>query len=97
MSYPSRRFIRKRSKLMRITGVTGELLITAGALLGLFLAWHLVWNDTIQGERQSQSAMDLAQQWKAPTPTSPDDTAASAANKPSEDEPPVTVDRKSVV
>jgi sortase A len=76
---------------MRITGVTGELLITAGALLGLFLAWHLVWNDTIQGERQSQSAMDLAQQWKAPTPTSPDDTAASAANKPSEDEPPVTV------
>ena len=76
---------------MRITGVTGELLMTAGARLGLFLAWHLVWNDTIQGERQSQSAMDLAQQWKAPTPTSPDDTAASAANKPSEDEPPVTV------
>jgi hypothetical protein len=38
MSYPSRRLIRKRTKLMRFTGVTGELLITAGLIPGYALA-----------------------------------------------------------
>jgi sortase A len=89
VSYPTRRSIRKRSKLMRLTGVTGEVLLTTGALMGLFLAWHLVWNDAIQGERQNQSAMSLAQQWQAPTQSSPQDAPPSSATKPSDEEPPV--------
>ena len=35
MSYPTRRSILKRSKLMRVTGVTGEVLVTAGALIAI--------------------------------------------------------------
>lgn len=90
MSYPTRRSIRKRSKLMRLTGVTGEVLLTAGGLMGLFLAWHLLWNDAIQGERQNQSAMSLAQQWQEPTQEILEDEPASGATKPSGEEPPVT-------
>ena len=91
MSYPSRRSIRKRSKLMRVTGVTGEVLITAGALMGLFLAWHLVWNDTIQGDLQNQSASGLAQQWQGPELLNDAQEPASPAVNPSRDEPPVTL------
>jgi sortase A len=90
VSSPTRRSIRKRSKLMRVTGVTGEVLVTAGALMGLFLAWHLVLNDSIQGDRQNQSASALAQQWQVPEPASEEQTATAIVN-PSNEEPPVTV------
>lgn len=86
----TRRSIRKRTKLMRITGFTGEVLLTAGALMGLFLGWHLLLNDVIQGDRQNQSAMSLAQQWQAPSPDSGDSTPATQAVNPSQEEPPVT-------
>ena len=91
MSYPTRRFIRKRLKLMRVTGVTGEVLVTAGILMGLFLAWHLVLNDIIQGDRQNQSASSLAQQWQAPESASSEQEPATATVNPSNEEPPVTV------
>ena len=90
MSHPTRRAIRQRSKLMSVTGVTGEIFITAGALMGLFLGWHLMWNDAIQGERQNQSAMELAEQWEAPKVAPSDKTQNPEANRPSDEEPPVT-------
>ena len=90
MSYPTRRTIRKRSKLMRITGFTGEVLLTAGGLMGLFLAWHLVWNDTIQGDRQNQAAMSLAQQWQTPDSEETTSKPAEPNVVPSNDEPPIT-------
>ena len=76
---------------MRVTGVTGEVLVTAGALMGLFLAWHLVLNDTIQGDRQNQSASALAQQWQVPESASAEQETATAIVNPSNEEPPVTV------
>jgi sortase A len=75
---------------MRVTGVTGELLITAGALMGLFLAWHLVWNDAIQGERQNQAAIGLANEWNESNATDVDLEPAEPAVKPSGETPPVT-------
>ncbi len=91
MSNPSARTIRKRTKLMRVTGVTGELLVTAGALMGLFLAWHLLLNDSIQGNLQNQSASTLAQQWQDPKTTAEELKPAVALVNPSSEEPPVTV------
>ena len=91
MSYPSRRFIRKRTKLMKVTGVTGEVLVTAGALMGLFLAWHLVLNDTIQGDRQNRSATALSQQWQVPESSGEDQETSAPAVSPSIDEPPITL------
>lgn len=90
MSYLSRKSIRKRSKLMRVTGFTGELLITAGGLMGLFLAWHLLWNDAIQGERQNQAAISIAQEWQAGNSSGVALEPAEPAAIPSDEEPPVT-------
>lgn len=91
MSFPTRRAIRKRSKLMRLTGFTGEVFLTAGALMGLFLAWHLLWNDVIQGSRQNESATVLAQQWQEPVPLAPIEEPATGVISPSDFAPPVII------
>jgi sortase A len=41
----------------------GELLITAGLLLLLFVAWQLWWTDVGAGREQRQIATELRQQW----------------------------------
>jgi sortase A len=48
--------------------VLGELLITAGALVFLFLAWQLWWNDMVIAASQSDAADEISQEWieKAP-------------------------------
>lgn len=91
MSFPTKRAIRERSKLMRLTGFTGEVFLTAGALMGLFLAWHLLWNDVIQGSRQNESATVLAQQWQEPVPLAPIEEPATGVISPSDFAPPVII------
>ncbi|MFD4421954.1 class E sortase [Agromyces sp. NPDC058484] len=46
-----------------VVGVLGELLLTAGALILLFLGWQLWWNDAIVAGQQSSAASDLGAQW----------------------------------
>lgn len=41
----------------------GELLLTAGVLILLFLGWQLWWNDAIMAGQQSSAASDLSAQW----------------------------------
>ena len=41
----------------------GELLLTAGALILLFLGWQLLWNDAIVAGQQSSAASDLSARW----------------------------------
>lgn len=48
-----------------IVGVLGELMLTAGALILLFLGWQLWWNDAIMAGQQSEAASDLSSQWQA--------------------------------
>lgn len=48
---------------MSVVGVFGELLITAGVLVFLFLGWQLWLNDIIVGDQQNNAAADLAQTW----------------------------------
>jgi sortase A len=89
MSYPTRREFSRRSRLARFTGVAGEVMVTIGALMALFLGWHLVWNDAIQGARQNESAMNQAQQWKEPTPLeSPEVSEPTPDTLQTSDEPP---------
>lgn len=71
---PSRRPGRRRSRVS-IVGILGELLITAGVLVLLFLGWQLWLNDIIQGGIQTQDAESLSEQWAAAAPT----TAPTAA------------------
>ncbi|WP_372592871.1 class E sortase [Actinotalea sp.] len=50
-----------------VIGALGELLLTLGVLLGLFLVWQLWWTD-VEGQRvQAQVVEDLG--WAGPPPT----------------------------
>lgn len=90
MSDPIQQEFNRRSRLARLTGVAGEVMLTVGALMALFLAWHLVWNDTIQGAKQNESAMNQAQQWKKPTPLESPEVIEPTPVMPSDEPPPVT-------
>ncbi|MGW9183282.1 class E sortase [Agromyces sp. NPDC055661] len=46
-----------------VVGVIGELLLTAGVLVLLFLGWQLWWNDAIMAGQQSTAASDLSARW----------------------------------
>lgn len=48
-----------------VVGVLGELLVTAGVLILLFLGWQLWWNDAIMASQQSGAASDLSSEWVA--------------------------------
>lgn len=48
-----------------VVGVLGELLVTAGVLILLFLGWQLWWNDAILASQQSDAASDLSSEWDA--------------------------------
>ncbi|TFC48943.1 class E sortase [Cryobacterium sp. TMT1-21] len=54
---------RNRRRRVSVVGVLGELLITAGALVMLFLGWQLWWNDMIMADQQSQAAAKISQVW----------------------------------
>lgn len=62
---------RRRRKKFSIVGLIGELLITAGVLVFLFLGWQLWLNDIIVGGQQDKSSTDLAKSWIATEPTPP--------------------------
>src|SRR5690554_5372919 len=59
----SRRALRKRRQRVTVVGVLGELLITAGVLVFLFLGWQLWLNDLIVGEQHREEAADLSEEW----------------------------------
>jgi sortase A len=44
-------------------GVIGEIFITAGVLVLLYLVWQLWFNDLVVGNQQQGSAQDLSQNW----------------------------------
>lgn len=59
---------------MSIVGVLGELLITAGVFVLLFLGWQVWLNDLIVGNEQNNQAAELSQTWEkgvGATPAAP--------------------------
>ncbi|WP_237399615.1 class E sortase [Rathayibacter iranicus] len=71
---------RRRARPVRLSffGVVGELLMTAGVLVLLFLGWQLWWNDAVIAGQQTTQAADLRESWGA-TPPAPEATAAAPA------------------
>lgn len=51
--------------MRRFLTVSGELLLTAGFVLGLFLAWYSVVNDWVQSASQQAAAEEFAQDLRA--------------------------------
>ena len=83
---------RPRSRV-GVVGVIGELLLTAGVLILLFLGWQLWWNDAIMAGQQSSAASDLSTQWleegraargdaEAPPPTDYGEPVVGPASQP---------------
>lgn len=52
-----------RRRRVSIVGILGELLITAGVLVFLFLGWQLWLNDLIVGADQNSTGVALAHEW----------------------------------
>lgn len=68
-----------RKGIALATGVLGELLITAGIVLGLFVAWQLWWTDVVA--ERAQVAIIAGLEWAPPLPAPhdvPDDGIARA-------------------
>lgn len=60
----TRRALRHRRRpRLRVVGVLGELLITAGVLVFAFLGWQLWWNDMVVAGQQSKAAAEISQTW----------------------------------
>lgn len=54
---------RKPSLFSRILGVLGELLITAGLVIGLFIVWQIWWTDIEANREQAQAIGTLQQEY----------------------------------
>jgi sortase A len=54
----------KKSRRLKMLGVTGEVLLTVGVLIQLFWVWNVGINDWIQGFTQKQAASTMSQQWQ---------------------------------
>lgn len=66
-----------RSVRLSVVGVLGEIMLTLGVLLGLFVVWQLWWTDVVADDQQAQIVEDLG--WARVDPPSPDAPAAPDA------------------
>ena len=82
-----RRKKRPARRRVSVVGVLGEILITGGVFVLLFLGWQLWLNDIIQGGQESAQAHKLSQSWSSsttpatPTKTGPGDPIVEVAPK----------------
>ncbi|MAT61794.1 MAG: class E sortase [Micrococcales bacterium] len=58
--------------LRRAVRTVGEILITAGVVLLLFVGWQLWWTDILAGRAQAQTRDQLEQQWQSDGPIDTD-------------------------
>ncbi|BDI21238.1 hypothetical protein L3i23_00140 [Herbiconiux sp. L3-i23] len=59
-------------------GVFGELLVTAGVLVLLFLGWQLWWNDMILAGSQTSAAQEQSREWNDRVEPAPVPSASAA-------------------
>lgn len=78
----ARRTKAKPHLAIRLTGVVGELMITVGILVGLFVTWQLWWTDVQAGRVQEQELEGL--DWAEPE-------ATLVSDEDTPDEPPPAV------
>lgn len=71
----------RRVRRLSLFGVVGELLLTAGVLILLFLGWQLWWNDAVIARQQTSEAAELRESWGGTQPT-PDASAPVDVGRP---------------
>ncbi|MFC5281685.1 class E sortase [Arcanobacterium canis] len=57
---------RKQSVFSAVIGVIGELLITAGVLIGLFIVWQVWYTDIAANKLQAETVEKTIKQWGSP-------------------------------
>lgn len=72
----------KRAPRPTVVGVAGELLLTAGVIVLLFVGWKYWLNDLIVGDEQNSAGVELQQQFAQ---------QATGAEPPAADQPPAEV------
>lgn len=80
-THPARPRARQTPRVT-VMGVAGELLLTAGVLVLLFLGWQLWLNDIVVGNEQRNAAIELREQWATDAPAS--DVASAPDEQPGE-------------
>lgn len=88
---------------LSVLTVAGELLVTAGVLVLLYLGWQVWWNSWVLSAQQTTAAAEQSQKWidqakakavalpkATTTPTAASPTASPAASDPPKKDPPVT-------
>ncbi|UNX54907.1 class E sortase [Georgenia sp. TF02-10] len=55
----------------RALGVLGELLLTAGVLLGLFVVWQVWWTDVEAGQEQATAVAAITERFEPPAADQP--------------------------
>lgn len=92
-SAASRPRVRRRAS---VAGVLGEVLITAGVVVLLYVSWQLWVGDWIMGAQKNADGQELSQEWAAqgpdatsddPAPTAPSPTASAPAEPAPTDSP----------
>ncbi|MFC3690470.1 class E sortase [Aquipuribacter hungaricus] len=63
-------------------GTLGELLVTAGVLVLLFLAWQLWWTDVVAERAQERTTTALLESWDAGAPAAPEPAGPAPAPGP---------------
>lgn len=58
--------VTRREFVDRAIGISGELLVTAGLFVLLFLGWHVWFNDIVQGAAQNRASAELSNTWTKP-------------------------------
>ncbi|KAA9134503.1 class E sortase [Microbacterium caowuchunii] len=80
---PSTRRGRRRRSRVSVVGVIGEVLLTAGVIAFLFVAWQMWIGDAIVGAQNNAEGSQLAEQWEQQYETaSPDATPDPEATDP---------------
>jgi sortase A len=74
-----------------VVGVLGELLITAGVVVLLFLGWQLWFNDLVMGGQLEAESQELSQEWAQEyAAANPDEAETPADPQPLDDPPTIT-------
>jgi sortase A len=60
--------VRPRRQRISVVGILGELLITAGVVVLLFLGWQLWLNDIIVGNEANHEAVEQTKEWDRAAP-----------------------------
>ncbi|MCU1528578.1 MAG: hypothetical protein JWP75_2341 [Frondihabitans sp.] len=82
MTEVPRRERRRGRRRTSVIGVLGEILVTGGVLVLLFIAWQQWFNDIVVSNSTRNQASNLSQQFQTTVPTAPATPGHTTSSKP---------------